>query len=344
MAKWRSMLLGGVISAVCIYLLLGKVDLARTGESFAQANVYWILASLPVSLTAIVIRCWRWQLLFLPDDRVSLRGMLAGTMIGYMFNTVLPGRVGELARASLVSQTERVSTARAFGTIVVEKILDVLVLLIGLASLAAFVPLPPLIAAGGITAGIVLVVVAVPFFIFARARSGLVGLVERITGRVPVLRRLQLPALIEMVLSAASSLGVPHLLVAQAFISIILWGCAYGTVAMVIKAFGIELPWTAAALLLIATNLGMTVPSAPAYVGVYHAIAVLALSLFGVDGGQALSAAVALHALGFGTFMIGGAAVLMAGLARHDYQVSDLWRWQITVGSPAGTQPSGAQL
>lgn len=329
MIKWRSMLLGGVISAACIFLLLNNVDLIKTRDSFGEAEPIWLLSSLAFVAAALIVRCWRWQVLFLPDHRVRLWGTISSTMIGYMFNSVLPGRVGELARASLVSQTEHVSTGRALGTILVEKILDVLVLLLALGALTALLPLPPWVAAAGVSASVTFGMVAVVFFVLSNFRLPFVAWTERHLNGLPMLGRLHPSQTADLVLRSADSLRRPHLLLFQLAISVVLWLLALITVAIIMRAFHLNAPWTAAALVLVMTNLGMTVPSAPAYVGVYHYIVVQCLGFFGVDGALALSFAVTLHAIGFGAFIIGGALLLMSGLAGQRYQVSDLWRWRM---------------
>jgi uncharacterized membrane protein YbhN (UPF0104 family) len=113
-----------------------------------------------------------------------------------------------------------------------------------------------------------------------------------------------------------------------------LWLLAFLMDAAVMRAFGFNAPWTAPALVLVLTNLGMTVPSAPGYVGVYHSIVVLALTPFAIDPASALAYAFALHAVGFGSFLVGGAALLMIGLARQHYTLEDLWRWRTPAVSP----------
>ena len=66
MVKWRSLLIGGTISAVCLVLLLRQVDLGRTAEAFTQADPAWLGLSLLSIAVALFLRFWRWQLLFLP--------------------------------------------------------------------------------------------------------------------------------------------------------------------------------------------------------------------------------------------------------------------------------------
>ncbi|MGH2355571.1 MAG: lysylphosphatidylglycerol synthase transmembrane domain-containing protein [Chloroflexota bacterium] len=329
MVKWRSLLLGGVISAVCLALLLQQVDLGKTWESFRQADPVWLGLSLVSMAVALWLRCWRWQFLFLPKDRVSLRGTTSATLIGYMFNTVLPGRVGELVRASLVGQTEQVSTARAIGTIFIEKILDVLVLLVLLGALVPVLPLPAEITGAGVKASVAFGALAVAFFAASYFRDPLVSWAERRLDHLPLLERLRPSRVLHLVLDAADGLRRPDLLALQIVLSTVLWGVALLTVWVVMQAFHLDtVPWTGAALVLVTTNLGMTVPSAPGYVGVYHYIAVLALRVFGVDDSAGLAFAVALHALGFGSFTLAGALLLIVGLARQQYALSDLWRWQ----------------
>ena len=340
------MFLGGAISAVCIFLLIRTVDIRKTAEAFRHADGRWILASLLLIAAALVVRCWRWQLLFLPRDRVTLWGSTSSTLIGYMFNTVLPGRVGELARASLVSQTDHVSTARALGTIVIEKILDVLVLLILLGALISYLPLPAEMTGAGLKAAVAFGLLAVVFFTLSAVRGPVVRWAERWLDSLPLFRWLRPSQSILMVLDAADALRHPPLILAQVVISAGLWGLALLTVVVVMRAFHLPLPTSAAALLLVTTNLGMTVPSAPGYVGVYHYIAVLTLRLFGVDDAVALSVAIALHALGFGTFTLAGAALLVFGLARQRYQMADLWRWRavplsLTADAPPAAASSG---
>jgi hypothetical protein len=328
MTNWRSLLLGALVSGVCIWLLLRTVDLAKVGDALGQADARWLALSLLFIAGSILLRCWRWQMLFLPDNHVRLWSTISATMIGYMLNTVLPGRVGELARAALVSQTDGVSTARTFGTILVEKIIDVLTLLVLLGVLTFFLPLPPQATAAGASAAVIFGALAVVFFALSNFRAPVVAWVARHLDKAPFISRLRPSVLIDMVLSAADSLRQPRLLALHLLLAPLMWLLALLTTYTIIRAFGLDVPWTAAGLVLALTNLGMTVPSAPGYVGVYHSIAVFALSPFGVDSSTALAVAVTLHALAFGSFLVGGAAILMVGLARQDYSMADLWRWR----------------
>lgn len=324
--RWRSLLLGGAISAACIALLLRSIDLAAAGRSFAAADWRWVAPALATIGGSLWMRCWKWQLLFLPDDRVSLWGACSASLIGYMFNTVLPGRVGELVRATLIGQTDGVGAGRALGTIFIEKLLDVLLLLVLLGALTLAMPLPQWVTAAGVSGSLVFGTLGVLFFALSGARRPLVGWIAGTLDPLPLVRRLQLSRLAGAVLSAATGLAQPRLLALQLALTVALWSFALLTIVCLLRAFHIEVPVTAALLLLITTNLGMTVPSAPGYIGVYEAIAVLTLQLFGVPPASGLSVALALHVLGFGSFTLAGAAILIWGLNSGRYRLGHLWQ------------------
>lgn len=325
MIRWRALIIGAVISGVCLYLLLSRVDLGLTWRALQQADPMWLLACFGTLVVALLGRCWRWQLLFLPADRVSFVGAVSSTLIGYMFNTVLPGRVGELARAALIARTDHVKVARALGTILVEKILDVMTLLVIFALLTVIVPLPPWIVAAGTTGAIVFGGATVVLGALMVTRRRFVAWLEANVDPLPILRRLKPSQVAEAVLNSANGLREPRMLALQVVLSALMWGVALLTVVTVLKAFRLDVPLAAAALVLVTTNLGMTVPSAPGYVGVYHAIAVGTLAVFGVAESEALGVAIALHALAFGSFTIFGALFLLEGTSTRRYEMSDLW-------------------
>jgi len=349
MVRWRSLLVGGVISAVCIALLLRSVDLEMTPDSFARAEVRWLLVALACIGGSLFMRCWKWQLLFLPDDRISLGGSFNAALIGYMFNTVLPGRVGELVRATLISRTEGVGVTRALGTIFIEKILDILVLLALLGMLVLVSPLPAWITAAGVTASVAFISLAVVFFGLSGARAQTVVFVQRRIDPLPAARRVRPSRFVDALLGSARSLSRPNLILLQLLTSAGLWAFSWLTAAAALRAFHVDVPWTAVTLLIVTTNLGMTVPSAPGYIGVYEAVAVSTLAIFGVDPGPALGVALALHVLGFGSFTVIGAILLFMGLAQGRFTVSGLLsRSTAAAGTSTptantmGTTPQGA--
>jgi uncharacterized membrane protein YbhN (UPF0104 family) len=105
---------------------------------------------------------------------------------------------------------------------------------------------------------------------------------------------------------------------------------------MVMLAFRLPAPATAAILLISVLNLGMIIPSSPGYVGVYHFLAVQTLGPFGVTPDLALSFAIIQHLVTFGSLSVGGLFVM----AREGVSLHDLSRHQ---GTPVVAAESALQ-
>lgn len=307
---------GVLVSAWSIWLLGKAADPSEIGRYLGGAS--WTLLALGfVSIcVSMVIKAHRWRLLFDERTELTLEPLVSSLYIGYLANTVLPARVGEVVRAYLAGREPRVGLPVALATIVVEKILDLLTLGLVLAGLVVLQQLPYL--PGWLQVSVVSTAVgfgggllALGLMLAFRARVlGLVGLVE---ARVPPLRRLEPRALVASFLDGLAALGRRDRLPAVAFWSVAVWASSAVTMWLGIAALGIDASPTAVLFSLVVTNLGMVVPSAPGYVGVFHALLVESLRPFGIDPNQALGAAILMHALVFGNFVLGGVWYLWRG-------------------------------
>jgi hypothetical protein len=123
------------LAGVLLYLAFRNVDVARLEEALRSAAYGWLVPLAAIVLVSHTLRAWRWQVLMraLPagsDDKAqpaTLEASFSSLMIGYMVNYVAP-RMGELTRtANLAARTNR-RFSRVFGTVVVERIFDTVVL------------------------------------------------------------------------------------------------------------------------------------------------------------------------------------------------------------------------
>jgi uncharacterized membrane protein YbhN (UPF0104 family) len=109
--------------------------------------------------------------------------------------------------------------------------------------------------------------------------------------------------------------GVDYAVVS--LLSLLIWGCYGGAFFFSFYAFDFvatyHLPWTASLVLLVITTVSIVVPSSPGYVGTYHYLCQVALGMFAVPAGPALSFAIAVHGINFlPVFLVG------LGFARHE--------------------------
>lgn len=94
--------------------------------AFKEANYLWILLSLVVAFLSHFSRAYRWKYLLQPLGYIpKISTMYHSVMIGYIINLTVP-RSGELARAAYYSKFQNASAEKVFGTIVIERIIDLL--------------------------------------------------------------------------------------------------------------------------------------------------------------------------------------------------------------------------
>lgn len=115
-----------VIASVLMYLAVGGMDLNKIKQVFIRADYTWIFVAAVFGLLAYWIRAVRWNLLLEPMNfKISNWNALWSLSFGYFMNLGIP-RSGEVARATILQRTENVPVEKSFGTIVTERIVDLI--------------------------------------------------------------------------------------------------------------------------------------------------------------------------------------------------------------------------
>jgi uncharacterized protein (TIRG00374 family) len=310
--RWRqaSLWIGLLVSLVFAYLAIRDVDIAAFGTALREME-YWVLAPAALVLAvAIFLRALRWRILFAARSRPSTRAITASLLIGYLFNNILPARAGEAAR--IIALKQRAGTARfeALGTVVAERALDVVCLIILLFAVAPTLPgvdwLPRALAiGGGVSAGLVAVLLAMAFYGDRPARLLLrpLSLLPGISGERTDSAAANLVYGFSFLRRPGSAAAAVALTLASwLLIAVSFWLCLVG--------FEFGIGFEAGLLVVVATNLAMILPSGPAALGVFEAATLVALAVFGVDRSSALSYAIVVHALTVLPFIVVGYVVL----------------------------------
>jgi uncharacterized protein (TIRG00374 family) len=230
-----------------------------------------------------------------------------------MANTVLPLRAGEILRAFLVGESERVNKSTVLATVLIEKVLDLGTMALFLFLLRFLLPLPDTANAAAWISGLGLVAAVIGLTFALAARSRAIRLAEWFEGRLPLLKKLGASELLASFLDGLGFVRKPVVLAKVVAWSVVMWVGSAVTVYLGLLSLGINQPFSVAVFVMVATNFGMAVPSAPGYVGVFHGVVVASLAVFGVDENQAAAAAIVLHAAIFGAFIVGGAYYLLRG-------------------------------
>jgi uncharacterized protein (TIRG00374 family) len=299
-----------VVIALSVGLLaffLYNVDVRGVVAQIIHASPMWLAASVAMTFLSLVVRAWRWQYLLTPLGRPAFSSAFQATAVGFAASAVLPARAGEVIRPYFLARRERregLSATGAFATIIVERVLDMLAVLVLLA-LYVFVLAPSATAANatafqavkwaGAMAAAGAVAVLVVLFVLAGNPSRLGATMARL-GRV-------LPSafaglLAQIAEKFATGLGVVRSPLRLAFalaLSFPLWlVIATGTWAAT-TAFHLNVPFPGSFLLLALLVVGVSVPT-PGAVGGFHAMLKYGVTtFFSASDDAAVGAAIVLH-------------------------------------------------
>jgi len=304
-------ILGVLISVIGLYYAFRQINFWELWISIKNVNFILVILAIVILLLSNVIRAWRWQILVKPIKDVSFEPAFSSIMIGYFGNSVLPFRMGEFLRAFVVADKTSLTASTAFGTIVIERILDFIGLSIVILLIMTVYPLTSV--GGSIIIGVIVLSLTafIFFFLFGGFKSSLLVKIEKLSLlRIGLLHKILL--FIKNFLDGATTIRATNKLGIILLYTLIIWIMYYCSTYLATIAIGIELEWFGFGVLLISTTLAISIPAAPGYVGTYHAAAVYILTnLFDVGRSNAQAAAIILHAVGTIPIVIIGAGYFL---------------------------------
>ena len=299
--KRLKLLAGVAISVALFWYLLASVDLRELGRELARTRWEWAVLSAVLGPLGLWARGCRWGYLFPPGERPP--GILPGMMIGYMANNVLPLRAGEVVRIYVVARRLRAASGRSASesfwlvaaTLGVERVLDSLALLLILGGLVLVVPVPAIFQWAAVTL-LVLDVIGIALVVaVARHPEAARGRMVRWTRRWPAVARVA-GRTFDIALRGIEGVRTRAHVAPMLAWTVIVWLCPAAAAWSMLRAVHLDLPFVAGWTVLAFVGLGIAVPSAPGYVGVWHAAAVLAVTIFGVPQSSAVAYALLYHA------------------------------------------------
>lgn len=302
---WRGVA-GIALSLGLLYWAFHAVDIGTVLHHLRTSNLYYFAGAMIAGTLIFPVRARRWRPILAsvaPDLPLGI--LWRATAIGMMVNNVVPARAGELARAyALTRETPRVGFSAAIASLAVDRVFDAsVVLLLMLAALLdpAF-PRQHLVAGRPVSewmvSGAVLVAIAViGLYLIVFLPDRMIRVFAALTRRIaPRFEQRGVQALEAF----AGGLGVlrhPARFVEVLFWAIVHWLLNGFAFWLAFKAVGITAPFSAALLVQGLIAIGVAVPSAPGFFGVFEYIGQQGLGLYGVGAVQATSWAVGFHIL-----------------------------------------------
>jgi len=307
MARHRGRLaLGGLLAFALLFLFFRGVDWNALVGAFRTADPLYLLGVVLATQSQYLVRAWRWGFLLAPLASVPYGRLFSATTVGFMTGLLVP-RAGELVRPYLVARRHSLRTSAAFASIILERLLDLVTVLLLFGLYLYALPAPaaqvagPLLAvlkSAGALAGLGAVAALAVLLAFHLRADAVMLQVERVLGLVPPRAAAPVSRALR---SFAEGLEVlrasPMHLLALLGQSAAVWLFIALGVYLNNRAFGIDLPFHTSFLILGFLTVGVAIPT-PGMVGGFHESYLLAMTeAYGVDRDTAAAAGIACHAL-----------------------------------------------
>jgi uncharacterized membrane protein YbhN (UPF0104 family) len=298
---WAPSLLGAAVSVVSLAAVAWWISkqeppqLPQSGAGYA-----WLGLAFAVIAANFALRGWRWHRILLGAGIAHRRRDAFGlTLVGYMGNNVLPARGGELLKIGLLSGRTGARRRTVLGTVLVERVLDVAVLVVLLAVLTwAGVKGAPGGRYGATAAAAALCAAAAGLALYVRLRR---------RGRFE-----SFAAAIRPVAGACKQLAGPQG-VPPALASLLIWSLDGLSLMLIARSIGVVLDPLESAGVIVLASLAAALPAAPGYVGTFDAGMLLGLHAAGVQGGDAVGVLLLARFLFFAPVTLAGLVTLVAG-------------------------------
>jgi glycosyltransferase 2 family protein len=304
---WRGAL-GIALSAVALWWTLRDVDFGSVVQHIGSANPILLALSTAAATAIFPLRARRWRpILHAAAPDLPIGPLWRATAIGMMVSNLVPARAGELARAyALARETRRVPFTTAFGSVAADRGFDAVVVLLLMFAAMADAPFSSGAVIGGQSASRILAGGAV----FAGAALATLYLMARFPGAVVrtfegVARHIW-PRLAErgaaLLGTFVGGLGVlrrPALFAEVLWWTLLHWLLNAFAFWLGFLAVGIDAPFSAALFLQGLIAIGVALPSAPGFFGIFELFAKAGLTMYSVPDDLAVAWAIAFHFLSF---------------------------------------------
>lgn len=305
------LILGMGIGVFALIWFFWEMDINAIQTELLNIKLWWVFLSILILVGEFGIRALRWQVLLKPMGyRISLKLLFSAQVIGAALNTILPLRVGELAKPYVVSKKTGHPFIAITATAVMERVFDILGMVTVLALMVFLLGDSPktntenailvnnLQLYGGIF-GVFALLCMVLFFILTSRQEKARPVFEKIISICPEKLRVFFLRLFDGFVLGLISIQSKRAIVQAAGLSILMWLNGALAIFCLFKAFTLPLPFGAACFTSVAIALTVALPQAPGFVGVFHIAIEKTLLLWGMALGPAKGFAIVFWAVSF---------------------------------------------
>lgn len=291
-----SLFLGILFAIFFLWFAVRDTNLSDIGVALAKANYWYVLPFIIVFSLYFIVKAVRWALLLKPVCKISIREALPATVIGYSGNLLFPAYLGEFGRAYILSKQKALNYSSVLASIFLERIWDFVTLFafVGII-LIIDAKLPDELTHAGYLISIGVTILILMLGLYTYWTEQFIKIIKSVIFFLPINLQNKIIQQLEKAPLGLQSMKQPALLSRVAIASVLHWGLMGLCLYISLLAFSIEVPYTAAFIVLVLIAAGMTLPSTPGFFGTIQICFVLGLKPYGVSADVAFAASVFFH-------------------------------------------------
>jgi len=316
----KKLTVGIILGAVLVYLSIRGIHFQDVADGLKTVRYGYVLLVLILLLLMQALRSLRWGVILSPMEKIDQLSLFSVTSVGFLAIIAFPARVGELARPYLIANKSKIGMTAAVGTIIVERVFDCLTVLFIFVFALFYTPLPPWLIKSGVGFFLItLIIFAIMIFMIIKREVSLRAL-NSLFRKLPEKYTLKLNHLFHQFIDGFKIITDIKLLLYVTILSVLIWLIDVVAIYFMFLAFGFILPLAAAFVVMIVLMIGITIPTAPGFIGNWHFSCILGLSLFGIPKTDAFTFSVIFHFIFVGIVIILG----LIFLPFNKFSLSDL--------------------
>lgn len=276
------------IAAAAMYFAVRNVNWRELGATLASGNPGLLTLAVGIMSVSCVMRGLRWRVLLSAEKSLPPPTVFWATMCGYLGNSYLPARAGEVIRSLLIGEKGGISKMFSLATALTERVMDAVILVsVSIVALSTL-PTMPADMANNIRAFAIIAVVGMVGVIIAPRLNRLIEKVILILP-LPAGPREKLAGITLRFLTGAGALQHWGRLAQFLLYTTAIWSLDTLTALTTARALNLVLSPAEVFILLAALGIFSALPSTPGYIGIYQAVAKIVLVPFGLSDAQSLA-------------------------------------------------------
>ena len=312
MTRYLKLSFLSILSLAGLYIAFKGEDLDKLVFHLTNVNLIFVIIACALLLFSCIIRAYRWKLLLSPFEKVQLRSVYSATMIGYFGNAIFAFRLGELLKAYSVVKGTKIKTLQAFGTVIVERLLDVIALVIILIFLIPWFPFEDDYIRYGLISFML-----ISFFSIAIIYVFLhFDLIKNFENKKWFLSGfgLKLKIAIFRLFEGLNVIKKNEAFNQIIISSMLLWGIYFIETIFLVKACGLNLKMVEIGILFILGSIAFGIPALPGSAGTYDAgVKYSLIFAFNISSAKALNYAIVSHSVAYFPLLIIGFIYFLLG-------------------------------